>query len=74
MKTEEYICPYCDERLTENEAEGAVDCGCPSCRHIIDWEESEYPRYPKNIKSISPLDSEFDNAENYDRFDYLHSY
>ena len=46
-----YQCPYCDEELTESEAEGAVDCGCPSCRRIIDWEESEYPRYPEELKS-----------------------
>ena len=49
---EEYICPYCGYEMNEDEAESAVDCGCPSCRHIIDWEESEYPRYPEIIKKI----------------------
>ena len=39
IKEPEYICPHCGyEMLDENEAEGAVDCGCPSCRCIIDWE------------------------------------
>ena len=45
----EYICPWCDETLTEDEAEDTSDCGCPCCRRIIDWEETEYPRYPKHI-------------------------
>lgn len=46
-----YECPYCDYvMLDESEAESAVDCGCPSCRRIIDWEEPEYPRYPKDLK------------------------
>ena len=48
---EDYTCPYCGyEMLDESEAESTCDCGCPSCRRIIDWEESEYPRYPKDLK------------------------
>lgn len=43
---EEYICPYCDyEMLDESEADSTCDEGCPSCRRIIYWEETEYPRY-----------------------------
>jgi hypothetical protein len=42
-----FICPYCDEELTEKEREQICDCGCPSCRRIYDTEESEYPRWPK---------------------------
>lgn len=35
-----YICPYCDyEMLDEDEAESTIDCGCPSCRRIIDWSD-----------------------------------
>ena len=47
---EEYICPHCDEKLTKDEAERAVDCVCPSCRCPVDWEESEYPRWSKDMK------------------------
>jgi len=35
-----YECPFCDYMfLDENEAEQTCDCGCPSCRKIIHWEE-----------------------------------
>ena len=33
----EYICPWCDYRMDEDEAEDTGDCGCPSCRKIIEW-------------------------------------
>lgn len=46
----EYICPHCSYEMDEEEADSAVDCGCPICRCPIDWEESEYPRYPKDLK------------------------
>ena len=36
----EYICPWCDYNfLDESEAESAVDCGCPSCRKIVDFSD-----------------------------------
>ena len=47
----DYTCPYCGYEMDEEEAESTCDEGCPSCRHIIDWEESEYPRWPKDLKS-----------------------
>lgn len=34
-----YVCPYCGEILTEEEAESVYDCGCPSCRHFFDVED-----------------------------------
>ena len=46
---EEYICPHCGYEMDEEEAEQACDCGCPLCRHIIEWEEDDYPRYPKEL-------------------------
>ena len=34
------ICPWCDYQfLDESEAESAVDCGCPSCRKIVDFSD-----------------------------------
>jgi len=38
---EGYICPYCDYIMDEEEADSTCDCGCPSCRKIIDWEDYE---------------------------------
>jgi len=37
--TTEYICPYCDYEMLDGEEDDCGDCGCPSCRHIIDWED-----------------------------------
>ena len=51
IKEPEYICPHCGYDMDEEEAESAVDCGCPACRCPVDWEESEYPRWPKDLKS-----------------------
>ena len=33
----EYICPWCNYEMDEDEAEDTGDCGCPSCRKIIEW-------------------------------------
>ena len=45
----ENICQHCGYEMDEEEAESAVDCGCPVCRCLLDWEESEYPRFAKVI-------------------------
>jgi len=36
-----YKCPYCDYEMLEGEDEDCGDCGCPSCRRIIDWSDYE---------------------------------
>jgi|GEM_PF-4128038 len=40
-----YTCPYCGYEMPEDEAESCCDCGCPSCRRYIDWED-----YPNEIE------------------------
>jgi len=35
----DYKCPYCGYEMLDGEEEDCGDCGCPSCRHIIDWED-----------------------------------
>ena len=44
VKTErlmKYKCPYCDYEMLDGEDEDCGDCGCPSCRRIIDWSDYE---------------------------------
>ena len=31
-----YECEYCGYEMDREEAESAIDCGCPSCRHSFD--------------------------------------
>ena len=35
----QFICPYCNYMMLEGEEEDTSDCGCPSCRKLIDWEQ-----------------------------------
>ena len=36
---EKYICPYCGYEMLDGEEDDTSDCGCPSCRKLIDWED-----------------------------------
>jgi rubrerythrin len=32
-----YVCPHCGYEMSAGEEEDVGDCGCPSCRRIIEW-------------------------------------
>ena len=36
-----YVCPHCGYKMLDGEDEDCGDCGCPSCRRIIDWSDYE---------------------------------
>ena len=45
----EYICPYCSYEMLEGEEDDTSDCGCPSCRRLIDWEWLEFEQYIEDL-------------------------